>query len=184
MNDVWVRAPGFELPAPELFEQFNAVIYTDGSCSASDRVGGWAWVSLDPDGAIIEHSSGHARDTTISRMELTAVVQALWAHQLGKVVVFSDSQYSVNAIGRWAPGWRANGWRTSVRRVVQHADLVDMGNQLLERGGSSLRWVKGHRQELGNLRADELAGAARAKALGATKTWRVVEDTQPNKEYL
>ena len=165
MTGVFVDGHGFELPNPALFEQFSAVIYTDGSCSSSDRTGGWAWCSVDCEGDIVEYSSGWTNNTTISRMELVAAVQALHAHQLGKVVIFSDSQYTVNAIGTWAERWNQRGWLTSVGRSVEHRDLIEMGWRILKRSGSEIRWVRGHRRTLGNIRADELAGRARAKAV-------------------
>lgn len=185
MSGVFLDAHGFEVPDPALYEQFNAVIYTDGSCSSRDRTGGWAWCSIDASGNIVEYSSGHAVNTTISRMELVAAVQALHAHQLGKVVIFSDSQYTVNAIGTWAEGWARKGWQTSVGRSVEHRDLIEMGWRILKSSGSSIRWVRGHRRTLGNLRADELAGQARAKAVlqSIETSFRDVEDVDTG-QYL
>lgn len=189
MTGVFLDAYGFKLPDPALFEQFNAVIYTDGSCSATDRIGGWAWCSIDADGNMVEYSSGAAVNTTISRMELVAAVQALHAHQLGKVVIFSDSQYTVNAIGTWAEGWSRKGWQTSVGRSVEHRDLIEMGWRILKNSGSLIRWVRGHDRTLGNLRADELAGKARARVLAQSLAdavqveERTVEDV-PTGRYL
>ena len=54
-------------------------LWTDGSCSYKDRVGGWGFVIII-DGVEIE-LKGSAVDTTSNRMEVMAVLKRIKCHQ-------------------------------------------------------------------------------------------------------
>ncbi|NLX43570.1 MAG: hypothetical protein GXY79_08860, partial [Chloroflexi bacterium] len=72
-----------------------------------------------------------------------------------------DSTYLRNGITAWIDGWRARGWRTSSGQPVQNADLWRA--LLAASEGHTLRWhwVRGHRDNRHNNRADQLATLAR-----------------------
>ena len=81
--------------APQKF-----IICTDGSCIGNPGQGGWAYVVTTPDGEPVAQQSGHCRQTTNSRMELTAVAEALeyTAEQKRAVTIRSDSKYVVDGL--------------------------------------------------------------------------------------
>lgn len=90
------------------------LLYTDGSCSAKTKQGGWAWILKKQYGSHLEtidqNSCGNPV-TTISRMEMTAVLDGLLniieKGYKESVSVISDSQFIVNAINKgWFEQWK------------------------------------------------------------------------------
>jgi len=130
----------------------SIALYTDGSCSAKDRIGGWAWLALDTDTPL--YGSGSEDDTTISRMELKAAIHGL--AELGgrygpcSVLVFSDSQYVVKGITD----------RTRKRNL--NGDLWDLLDEVTDTHESVVyQHVRGHSGHRYNEEVDRLAGLAR-----------------------
>jgi hypothetical protein len=39
-------------------------------------------------------------------------------------VIYSDSEYSINCLTSWLPGWMNKGWKTAAGKDVQHQDLI------------------------------------------------------------
>jgi ribonuclease HI len=140
-------------------------IYTDGSCgSPAPCPGGWAFVVYQS-GELLHEASGGARLTSNNRMEMLAIVRALvWADGR-ECVIFSDSQLCINTLTTWGPGWRSMGWRKRDGKDIANLDIVQRALPLFERSKAVLRWVRGHAGTVGNERADQLAGAARAALL-------------------
>ena len=134
----------------------TVVIYTDGACKGNPGPGGW--------GALLEYD-GHRKElfggephTTNNRMELVAVIRALEAlRRESDVAIYTDSQYVKNGIEAWIHGWKRNGWKTSDRKPVKNEDLWRELDQLATRHRISWHWIRGHDDNPGNERADELA---------------------------
>jgi hypothetical protein len=40
------------------------------------------------------------------------------------VVIYTDSEYSINCLTTWYPGWVSRGWKTSAGGDVLHRDLI------------------------------------------------------------
>ena len=130
------------------------VVYTDGSCLGNPGPGGWAWAV--PSGP---YASGAESLTTNQRMEVTAVLRALEAHQ-GSVHVKSDSTYVVNCFRqRWWEGWLRRGWRNSQGKPVANRDLWEVLLPLVLEGGRpvTFEWVKGHSGDTMNDLVDSMA---------------------------
>jgi ribonuclease HI len=130
-------------------------LFTDGSCSAKDRVGGWAF-------HVPSHSHlddyGYEYDTTISRMELCAAIFGLAkigdAHGPVCVRVFSDSEYVVKGITD----------RTRKRNLNQ--DLWGLLDELTDSHRRvTYTHVRGHNGNPGNERVDQMARGARNYAI-------------------
>ncbi len=136
----------------------TVLLYTDGSCAATDRVGGWGFIALPSDDSQFS-GSGYEYDTTISRMELKGAIMGLAeigaVYGATEVYVSSDSQYVVKGITD----------RTRARRA--NVDLWDLLDNVVD---SHVRvhfdHVRGHTGVEGNEIADDLAGNARKAALG------------------
>lgn len=141
----------------------KVTIYTDGACSGNPGPGGW--------GAILEYGahrkelSGGEESTTNNRMELTAVIEALrLLREPCEVLLYSDSKYVIDGITKgWAAGWRARGWKKADKTPAKNPDLWETLLNLLERHTVRFHWVKGHADNPGNNRCDELAVAAYQK---------------------
>lgn len=140
----------------------QVVIYTDGACRGNPGPGGW--------GAILSYKgkqrelSGHQPDTTNNRMELTAAISALTAlTEHCEVQLYTDSNYVLQGLTQWLPGWKARGWRTSDKKPVKNVDLWQLLDAQCQRHTVHWHWVKGHNGDPGNERADALATAAAAR---------------------
>ncbi len=131
-------------------------MYTDGACRGNPGPGGW--------GVLLRYG-GHEKtlhggepDTTNNRMELTAAIRGLEAlRRPCSVHLYTDSRYLRDGITQWLARWRHNGWRTSARRPVKNADLWRRLDELAGRHEVHWHWVRGHRGNSGNERADALA---------------------------
>lgn len=138
-------------------------IYTDGACSRGN--GGWAWyVPACEDFPFDVSASGSAKDTTNNRMELQAVLEALWAWPGCDVEIISDSAYVVNCMAeRWFETWQENGWRNSAKKPVVNQDLWKALLGLIRNRKAAIVWthIRGHQGIAGNEEADRLAVAAR-----------------------
>ena len=140
----------------------KVTIYTDGACSGNPGPGGW--------GAILMHGdrkkelSGGEKLTTNNRMELLAVITALEALKKPcEVTLYSDSKYVVDAVNLgWLRQWKRAGWKRKTG-PVKNIELWERLLPLLETHQVCFSWVKGHAENAGNNRCDELAVAERTK---------------------
>jgi len=136
-------------------------IYTDGACSPNPGPGGWGAVILRG-ATIVKELSGGEEVSTNNRMELSAAVEALRAVPSGaRIVLYTDSIYLKNGITDWINKWQINEWRTADKKPVKNSDLWKDLLVLIERHQVEWRWIKGHGTNPYNIRADELAVAAR-----------------------
>jgi len=138
-------------------------IYTDGACSPNPGPGGYGVVLLA--GGHRQELSGGFRKTTNNRMELISVIRALEAVQRssGKVTVYSDAQYVVSMYnGGHASRWRRDGWRRNRGKdPALNSDLWGRLLDLCEPLNVEFIWVRGHADNVENMRCDDMAVAAR-----------------------
>lgn len=132
--------------------------YTDGSYSWRDDTGGYA-AYLECNGYSLL-LSGSEHQTTNNRMELRALLEAL---RIVKVpctfVIYSDSQYVVNAIRyHWLNIWKNNKWKTKTGTDVANIDIWKQIYKLLQFHDVQIHWVKGHNGIPGNELCDEVSG--------------------------
>lgn len=135
-------------------------IYTDGACSGNPGAGGYGVVLLYGNKRK-EMSEGY-RMTTNNRMEVLAVIKGLEAlKEPCQVTLYSDSKYVVDAIQKgWVTKWKANGWYRNKKERASNVDLWERLLVQLERHQVTFQWVKGHADNPGNERCDELARGA------------------------
>ncbi|WEV69470.1 hypothetical protein OZX73_00800 [Bifidobacterium sp. ESL0775] len=135
------------------------ICYTDGSALNPHGPIGWAW--HDEDG---NEKSGGSKSGTNNIGELTAIESAIESHPGDEpLTIFSDSEYSVNAIKK-APQWRADRWtkpksRGTGRDEVKNPALLDAILDAIERrhGSVCVKWTESHVGTEGNERCDTLA---------------------------
>lgn len=133
----------------------------DGSALGNPGPAGWAWYIDDDHWA----SGGWAHGTN-NMGELKAVLdlfEATASRPEAKLRVYCDSQYVINSLTKWMPGWKKKGWKKSDGKPVLNRDLLEALDRALAGRDYEFIWVKGHAGHELNEKADSLAnGAARA----------------------
>lgn len=135
----------------------------DGACKRNPGPAAWAWViAAEADGRPGRWAAGPLGTATNNIAELTALEKLLSA--VGPEVpleVRMDSQYAMNAVTTWLPGWRKKGWKTASGSPVANRDLVVRVDALLS--GRDVKFVYVPAHQAGgdplNAFADEAASA-------------------------
>ena len=132
------------------------VFYTDGSASPNPGPGGFA---------VIEHGKPAALgseegQTTNIRMEGHALIAAMKLADGAPCRIHTDSEFWINVITKWAPGWEAKGWKKS-GGAIKNLELVQEAYTLFNESHAELIWVRGHNNDEGNELADVWANKAR-----------------------
>jgi ribonuclease HI len=130
--------------------------YTDGSASPNPGPGGFSVIKeLQPH--ILGSEEGQ---TTNIRMEGKAILAALNDAAGEQCEIFTDSEFWINVITKWAPGWEAKGWKKAGGEI-KNLDIVKEVYPLYKQSKATLTWVRGHEGDIGNEMADEWANKAR-----------------------
>lgn len=144
----------------DLIGQNEAVITAavDGSSLDNPGPAGWAWYIDDAHWA----AGGWPRGTNnmgelmavLNLLEQTAVAAEQPLH------ILCDSQYVINSVTKWMPGWKRRGWRKADGKSVLNVDLLKAIDDALVGREVSFDWVKGHAGHEMNEAADDRARAA------------------------
>ena len=136
----------------------------DGSALGNPGPAGWAWYVDE------EHwDAGGWKHGTNNMGELKAVLELFraTAHTGEDLLVLCDSQYVINTVTSWMPGWKRRGWRKGDGKPVMNLDLVQEIDAAIAGRRYRFEWVKGHAGHPLNEAADERArGAAEAYQRG------------------
>ncbi|WP_426225255.1 RNase H family protein [Pseudarthrobacter sp. DSP2-3-2b1] len=130
----------------------------DGSALGNPGPAGWAWYVNDD----CWRAGGWPHGTN-NQGELMAVLDLFraTAHVPGEDLrVLCDSQYVINSITKWMPGWKRKGWRKADGKPVLNVELLKELDRELAGRKYTFEWVKGHAGHHLNEAADERARAA------------------------
>ena len=142
------------------------VAAADGSSLSNPGPAGWAWYISDDAWA-----AGGWEHGTNNMGELMAVLDLLrsTSHVDEPLTVLCDSQYVINSLTKWLPGWKRKGWRKGDGKPVLNVELMKELDAELKGRDVTFEWVKGHAGHAMNEAADERArAAATAYQRGAT----------------
>lgn len=138
----------------------TVVVYTDGSAIAG-KVG---YGIHFPNGEYNDISGTFGKGPfTNNRAELMAIYRAMRIVTkkltFDKLIIFSDSEYSVKSITIWIKNWKKNGWKNSKKQPVKNKDIISKIDALKEKFSNKIEflWTKAHCGNKHNDRADELA---------------------------
>ena len=129
----------------------------DGSALGNPGPAGWAWY-IDPTSW---RAGGWAHGTN-NMGELTAVLDLLRStrHRADEPLrVLCDSQYVINSVTKWMPGWKKKGWKKRDGKPVLNVEIMKALDRELSGRDVSFEWVKGHAGHELNEAADERARA-------------------------
>jgi len=138
----------------------------DGSALGNPGPAGWAWYVND--GCWAAGGWPHA---TNNQGELKAVLELFraTAHLDDDLLVLCDSQYVINSVTKWMPGWKKKGWRKGDGKPVMNVELLKEIDAELVGRKYRFEWVKGHANhplnEAADTRARAVAEAFQRRAL-------------------
>jgi len=117
----------------------------DGASKGNPGPAAWAWVVADDRGNPQRWEAGPLGTATNNVAELTALLELLKSTDPAvPVEVRMDSQYAMNAVTKWLPGWKRNGWKTSAGKPVANRELVVGIDELLSSRTVTFRYVPAH----------------------------------------
>lgn len=130
----------------------------DGSALGNPGPAGWSWY-IDDD----TWAAGGWKKSTNNRGELMAVADLLasTSHRANEELrILCDSQYVINSVTKWMPGWKRKGWKKRDGKPVLNVDILSVIDELMQGRTVHFEWVKGHAGHEMNEAADERARAA------------------------
>ncbi|XP_027752047.1 ribonuclease H1 [Empidonax traillii] len=145
------------------------VVYTDGCCSGNGRNRARAGIG-------VYWGPGHPLNTserlpgrqTNQRAEIHAACKAIEqakSQNIKKLIIYTDSKFTINGITSWVDNWKTNGWRTSSGGSVINKEDFERLDKLSK--DIEIQWmhIPGHAGFQGNEEADRLAreGACKEK---------------------
>lgn len=129
----------------------------DGSALGNPGPAGWAWYVNDS----CWRAGGWPHGTN-NQGELMAVLDLFRStahvpHE--ELKILCDSQYVINCITKWMPGWKRKGWRKADGKPVLNVDLLKDIDQAIVGRKYTFEWVRGHAGHDLNEAADDRARA-------------------------
>lgn len=158
-------------------------IYVDGACRGNGKsklpASGYGVyygpqdprneaVSLDQvDDIAVNKPTNNRAELFAAKHALSNIVKELESGVSRKYIICTDSQYTMQALTKWADKWSRNGWKTGDGKDVLNKDVILNTVQTMklinaryrEKGWGDLQfeYVKGHAGIEGNEQADRLA---------------------------
>ncbi|KAJ9622380.1 hypothetical protein H2203_006599 [Taxawa tesnikishii (nom. ined.)] len=152
-------------------------IYTDGSSLGNGGMGATAGRLTKPVRAAHRSAADEPACGIDSNLEGTRTLS-----RDRRILICTDSNYSIKCVTEWYLRWRDNGWLNASKKPVENKDLIEKivleieerdqiaGLESRDPRGHNMvkfQWVKGHKDDEGNIAADRLAvqGAQDARQL-------------------
>lgn len=153
----------------------DITIFTDGSCNNNapmeQRCGGY--------GVYFPHNQKnniskklHSKRVSSQVAELTAIIKGIEkcisTTTVKKIIIYSDSMYSIKCVTEWSEKWRQNNWRKSTGEKIENKKLIKTLYFYNKNLNLEFHHVRSHRREpekgtqehklwYGNYMADKLA---------------------------
>ncbi len=137
-------------------------LWTDGSADPNPGPGGFAVIEVSKDEARPVVLGSEPLTTNI-RMEGLAMIAAIKYAGDEICEIHSDSEFWINVLTKWAPVWKANGWKKKTG-PIKNLEIVQELYDLYCLHDVKLIWVRGHVGTENNEMADEWANKARLGA--------------------
>lgn len=131
------------------------ILFTDGSCSPNPGPGGFAVINEGKPVVL-----GKEKASTNIRMEGLALIEAIRYADGSECEIRTDSEFWINVVTKWAPGWEKKNWKKS-KGEIKNLDIVKELYSAYNESNAKLVWVKAHVGTDGNELADEWANKAR-----------------------
>ena len=141
------------------------IVYTDGSCIKRRYNEGGCGIHF-PNNEFADISEKFLqKPITNQRSELYSIfiaINTIIHHDIYKnykIIIYSDSEYSIHSLSKWCKGWESNKWRRSDNSELKNLDIIIPLYELYKKYNISLIHVRSHCGITGNEIADKLARA-------------------------
>lgn len=154
-------------------------LYVDGACRGNGTIfkpqAGIGNVLLLPKEKIYHKEKLDFQPNTNNKAEIYAIIRGLeklkefYNYQQekfakDKLIIYSDSAYTINGITKWIKGWRVNNWINSKKEPVKNKELWqeldNLVRELDDYFDIKFIKVKGHAGNQWNEVCDKLANEA------------------------
>ena len=155
-------------------------VFTDGSCIKNGNIlGGYGIYFPNNELKSISRKFTH-EPITNQRAELYAIYVALILIKknldFDKIIIYTDSEYSIKCFTQWIKKWKRNGWKSSSGSKVKNQDIIQPVSNILDKlsGQVEFKHVRSHtgkkdRLSIANSIADKLATTGAMKSKNITK---------------
>tara|TARA_R110000796_G_scaffold250946_1_gene381298 strand:- start:182 stop:973 length:792 start_codon:yes stop_codon:yes gene_type:complete len=151
-------------PGSDKHAAVDVEIYCDGACDPNPGPAG-SGLAVYRKGQLNSLYYGHyTRMGTNNTAELHALHEALNLAYVavgnGETVrIRADSNYAIQCVSKWAPGWIKRGWRRSNNEAVKNPEIIAPAHELYLgiRHAITLNHVRAHIGIEGNELADRMA---------------------------
>ena len=136
-------------------------IYCDGAClNNPGKSGSGLSIYVDNNKPILMYGNYKELGTN-NTAELNAFYKALLIaseSEAKNITIFSDSQYSIDCVTKWAYGWKSKSW-TKKGGEIKNLDIIKISHELYDiiKNKITVKHVKGHSGIEGNELADRMA---------------------------
>lgn len=152
------------------------IVFTDGSCSGNGKKCARAGYGIYfPCGEFNNTSDAFTiAPVTNQRAELYAIYKALTQitenYEFKKILIYSDSLYSIRCVTLWIKNWEKNNWIGTNKKEIKNLDIIKPIYDIINKHNGKIifRHVKAHTgndtiESIFNARADTLACEGTAK---------------------
>jgi ribonuclease HI len=116
-------------------------VFTDGACSHNGRKDAKAGYAVwFPEAKDLSEAARvpSSQPQTNQRAEMAAIHRAAVildskGYHDEDIEVYTDSEYCINCLTKWLPGWVSRNWKTSAGGDVLHRDLIQETSALLSK---------------------------------------------------
>lgn len=153
------------------------IVFTDGSCVGNGRKNAVGGIGIHfPNAELKDVSKIYKLGLcTNQKTELYAILTALRYIKQNfdiknyRIIINTDSQYSIDCITKWVYGWIKNGWRTQNNKPVANREFIELLHKYYEAYDIQLNHIEAHTgyddaDSLANAIADKLATRATERA--------------------
>ncbi|MDO9304701.1 MAG: ribonuclease H family protein [Sulfuricurvum sp.] len=147
-------------------DSFNGMdelqIYCDGACINNPGNAGSGLTIYNGNEKPILLYGFYEEYGTNNTAELNALYKALTiaatTKNSGEITIFSDSQYSIDCISKWAYSWKSKSW-TKKGGEIKNLEIIKLAHAIYDsiKDRIILKHVKGHAGIEGNELADRMA---------------------------
>ena len=130
----------------------SIIIFTDGSCLNIGKKNAKAGIGIHFPNKEFSDISEPFLETPITnqRAELFAIYKALTQVtnniKFNKIIIYSDSIYSIKSLTEWIKIWERNNWKNSKKKQVKNLDIISSIKIILDQHCDKIffKHVKAH----------------------------------------